>query len=155
MRAAGGREVQQALNCCNESLKLKADQADVLDTRGFVNLRLGKMDDAIKDYDAALKLDPKLPGALYSRGVAKSRKGDKAGGSADISAAKAMKSDVESKSRATASASRERRAGLARCRLRFSGRAHPTANLIANSIARTSTTGDASPTLPATSLITA
>ena len=77
------------------SLKLKADQADVLDTRGFVNLRLGKMDDAIKDYDAALKLDPKLPGALYSRGVAKSRKGDKAGGSADISAAKAMKSDVE------------------------------------------------------------
>ena len=52
VRAAAGREVQQALNDCNESLKLKADQPDVLDTRGFVYLRLGKMDDAIKDYDA-------------------------------------------------------------------------------------------------------
>jgi tetratricopeptide (TPR) repeat protein len=96
VRAAAGREVQQALSDCNESLKLKADQADVLDTRGFANLRLGKMDDAIKDYDAALKLDAKLPGALYGRGVAKTRKGDKAGGIADITAAKTMESDVES-----------------------------------------------------------
>ena len=74
VRAAGGREVQQALTDCDESLKLKADAPDVLDTRGFVNLRLGKKDDAIKDYDAALKLDPKLPGALYGRGVAKARR---------------------------------------------------------------------------------
>jgi hypothetical protein len=36
-----------------------------------------------------------LPGALYGRGIAKARKGDKTGGSADIAAAKAMKSDVE------------------------------------------------------------
>ena len=96
VRAAAGREVQQALNDCNESLKLKADQPDVLDTRGFVYLRLGKMDDAIKDYDAALKLESKLLSALYGRGVAKARKGDKAGGISDITAAKSMKSDIES-----------------------------------------------------------
>ena len=38
----------------------------------------------------------KLPSALYGRGVAKARKGDKAGGSSDITAAKTMKSDIES-----------------------------------------------------------
>jgi tetratricopeptide (TPR) repeat protein len=96
VRAAGGREVQQALADCNQSLKIKADQPDVLDTRGFVNLRLGKMDDAIRDYDAALKMDPKLAGALYGRGLAKTKKGDRDGGSADMASAKAMKSDIES-----------------------------------------------------------
>ena len=96
VRAAGGREVQQALSDCDAALKIKADQPDVLDTRGFVNLRLGKNDDAIKDYGAALKLDPKLPSALYGRGIAKMKKGDRAGGSADVAAAKSIKSDIES-----------------------------------------------------------
>ncbi len=95
VRAAGGREVQQALSDCNEALKLKADAPDVLDTRGFVNLKLGKMDDAIKDYDAALKLNPKIPGALYGRGLAKMKKGDKAGASTDMASAKTMQSDIE------------------------------------------------------------
>ena len=95
VRAAGGREVQQALSDCNQALKIKADAPDVLDTRGFVHLRLGKSDDAIKDYDAALKLEPKLAGALYGRGLAKQKKGDKAGATADIAAAKALKSDIE------------------------------------------------------------
>jgi hypothetical protein len=44
----------------------------------------------------ALKLESKLPSALYGRGVAKARKGDKAGGISDITAAKTMKSDIES-----------------------------------------------------------
>lgn len=96
VRAAGGREVQQALSDCNEALKLKADAPDVLDTRGFVHLRLGKFDDAIKDYDAALKLDPKIAGALYGRGFAKMKKGDKSGAAADITAAKTIQQDIES-----------------------------------------------------------
>ena len=95
VRAAGGREVQQALGDCDQALKIKADAPDVLDTRGFVNLRLGKMDDAIRDYDAALKLDPKLAGAMYGRGVAKLKKNDRTGGSADIANAKGMRSDIE------------------------------------------------------------
>jgi tetratricopeptide (TPR) repeat protein len=94
VRAAGGREVQQALADCNQALKIKADAPDVRDTRGFVNLKLGKVDDAIKDYDAALKLDPKLAGALYGRGLARIKKGDRNGGNADISASRAIKSDI-------------------------------------------------------------
>jgi tetratricopeptide (TPR) repeat protein len=54
----------------------------VLDTRGFVYLKLGQTENAIKDYDAALKLNPKLAGSLYGRGLAKTRKGDRNGGTA-------------------------------------------------------------------------
>jgi tetratricopeptide (TPR) repeat protein len=55
---------------------------------------MGEYDAAITDYDAALRLDPKLPTALYGRGLAKLRKGDVAGGHADIAAAQAMFADI-------------------------------------------------------------
>ena len=61
VRAITPGQTQLALGDCNAALKIKADAADVLDTRGFVNLKLDQNDNAIKDYDAALKLDPKLP----------------------------------------------------------------------------------------------
>jgi hypothetical protein len=51
---------------------------------------MGQLDDAIKDYDAALKADPKIAESLYGRGIAKVRKGDAAGGNGDIAAAKAL-----------------------------------------------------------------
>jgi tetratricopeptide (TPR) repeat protein len=94
VRAISPGLTQQALADCNAALKIKPDAADVLDTRGFVQLKLGQTDSAIKDYDAALKIDPKLAGSLYGRGLAKARKGDRNGSSADIAAAKAIKSDI-------------------------------------------------------------
>ena len=94
VRAMSPGQTQQALSDCDQALKIKADVPDVLDTRGFVNLKLNQLDHAIKDYDAALKGDPKLAGSLYGRGIAKIRKGDRNGGSADINAAKQIKSDI-------------------------------------------------------------
>ena len=94
--------------------------------------------------------NPKLPGALYGRGVAKARKGDKAGGSADITAAKS--DEVGHRVRVLALRHPPVRTRAWRA---ATPRQLATANLIANSTARTSTAGDASPTLPATSLITA
>jgi tetratricopeptide (TPR) repeat protein len=94
VRGVAGREVQQALQDCNQALKLKADAPDVLDSRGFVYLKLGQNDSAINDYNAALKLDPKLAGALYGRGVAKQKKGDRTGSAADIAAAKAIQANI-------------------------------------------------------------
>jgi tetratricopeptide (TPR) repeat protein len=94
VRAISPGQTQQALTDCNAALKIKADAADVLDTRGFIYLKLGQSDNAIKDYDAALKGDPKLAGSLYGRGLAKLRKGDRNGGSTDMAAAKAIKSDI-------------------------------------------------------------
>ncbi len=45
---------------------------------------------AFEDLNTAVRLDPKSPIALYIRGMAKLRKGDKADGNADIAAAEAM-----------------------------------------------------------------
>ena len=63
-------------------MKLKPDYVNALDSRGFVRLRAGQYDNAIADYDAALKLEPNKVASLYGRGMAKRRKGDYAAGKA-------------------------------------------------------------------------
>ena len=62
--------------------------------RGLVYLKLGRLDEAIADFVAALSIDPKLAFALYGRGLARQKKGDQAGGEADIAAARALKSTI-------------------------------------------------------------
>ena len=94
VRAMSPGQAQQALADCEQALKIKAGVPDVLDTRGFVYLKLNQFDNAIKDYDAALKGDPRLAGSLYGRGIAKLRKGDRNGGSSDISAARQIRADI-------------------------------------------------------------
>ena len=51
-------------------------------------------DRAIAEYDAALRLFLDDFPSLYRHGLAKHRKGDAAGGHADIAAAKAISADV-------------------------------------------------------------
>ena len=57
-------------------------------------LKLGDLDKALADYEAALKLNPKLAGSLYGRGVVKQKKGDAAGAEADMAAAKAIRANI-------------------------------------------------------------
>ena len=87
-------QLQAALSDCNEALRLRPDFANALDSRGFVHLKSGRYDEAIVDYDAALRLDPKKLASLYGRGMAKRRKQDIAGGNADIAAARALKPEI-------------------------------------------------------------
>jgi hypothetical protein len=56
--------------------------------RGYAHLRLAHIREALADFDAALKIDPHHPGALYGRGLTRLKSGDP-GGEADIKAAKA------------------------------------------------------------------
>ena len=81
-----GQDLALALKDCNGAVSrsAKGSNAGILDTRGFVRLRLGDNDKAIDDYDAALKLNPQSAGALYGRGIAKIRKKKNAEGEADI-----------------------------------------------------------------------
>ena len=45
------------------------------------------IDEALADYEQALVINPQYPSALYGRGIIRTRKGDLAGGGADIAAA--------------------------------------------------------------------
>jgi hypothetical protein len=57
-------------------------------------LKRGEVAAAISDYSSALQFDPKLSSALYGRGLAKLKQGDKAGGDTDISAAKTIQGNI-------------------------------------------------------------
>jgi tetratricopeptide (TPR) repeat protein len=93
-RAEADGDLQQALADCNHALSLRADEAATLDSRGFTYLRLNQFDSAIADYNAALKVNPKLASALYGRGMAKQKKGDSAGGQVDMAAANLLQTDI-------------------------------------------------------------
>ena len=95
-RAQLGTELDLALADCDDATRLRRS-ADILDSRGFVHLRMGDAGKAIRDYDAALALDAKSSWSLYGRGLAKRRVGDKAGGDADVVAAVALNDRIASR----------------------------------------------------------
>lgn len=86
--------LDRALAACDAALAVKADDAAVLDSRGFVQFRRGDYAAAIASYDKALALRPKLPESLYGRGLARQKKGDTAGANADMAAARALKPNI-------------------------------------------------------------
>jgi tetratricopeptide (TPR) repeat protein len=88
-RAVAAIDLDVALGECNESLKLRPNYATALDSRGFLYLRLHRYTSALADYEAALKLTPRLPSSLLGRAVAKLYLGDDAGARGDVAAAKA------------------------------------------------------------------
>jgi len=84
----------EGLRACDTALRLKPDDPNTLDGRGFVNFRLGRFADSIADYDAALRLETRLPGSLYLRGLAKLRLGREAEATADLAAAARFEPEI-------------------------------------------------------------
>jgi hypothetical protein len=81
----------------NLCIALRLTRARRALTISFPYLRLSRLDDAVADYDEALRRKPKQAGSLYGRGLAKLKKGDAAGSEADIAGAKAIQADVAEK----------------------------------------------------------
>jgi tetratricopeptide (TPR) repeat protein len=95
VRAEWGHELSEALEDCDTALKLKPSvPAAVLDSRGLVNLRLGKLDEALSDYDAALQQAPSQASSLFGKAMAELRKGMAAQAAADIASAEAIEPDI-------------------------------------------------------------
>ncbi len=76
-------------------MALAPDAAQVADSRAFVLLRLGRLDDAIGQYDKALARAPRLPASLYGRALAEERKGDHAAARRDAEAALKLSAAVK------------------------------------------------------------
>jgi tetratricopeptide (TPR) repeat protein len=94
LRATANRDLTLAFADCDTGLRLAPNDANGLDSLGFLYLRLGRLDEAIANYDAALKSNPGLADSLYGRGLAKRKKGDQGGGDADLAAARAIQADI-------------------------------------------------------------
>jgi tetratricopeptide (TPR) repeat protein len=94
VRAIIGKELREAIEDCNVSLKVSPDDAATLDSRGFAYLKLGQFKEAIADYDAALALNSSQAESRYGRGIAKWKNGDVAGGKEDIAAAEKIRGNI-------------------------------------------------------------
>jgi tetratricopeptide (TPR) repeat protein len=95
-KAVANVQLDSALADCQQSLKLRPGDGGTLGNLGLVYLRLGRFDDAIASYDAAVAKKGTSAWQRFGRGIAEHRKGDMNGGNADISAAKSMDPNIES-----------------------------------------------------------
>ena len=97
----GGGDYDRAIAHADQAIRLSplSGATEAFDSRGNAHLHQGKVDDAIGDYDSALKLDPTNWQPLYGRGVAKIRTGDTVGGQADIVAAVKLHADAAAEER--------------------------------------------------------
>ncbi|HEY3951484.1 tetratricopeptide repeat protein [Phenylobacterium sp.] len=102
-RALWGKELETALADCDAALK-KDRNSNAMQSRAIVLMRLGRLDDSVTQFAAIIKLQPRDAVALYGRGLAELKKGDRSTGDADLAAATAI---------APAVANQFRRMGLA------------------------------------------
>lgn len=88
-RALANKELETALADCDAAIR--KDRNSVLMTyRGLVLYRMGRVDDAVTQYAAAIRAQPRAAMALYLRGLAEEKTGDKTAGEADFAAARAI-----------------------------------------------------------------
>jgi tetratricopeptide (TPR) repeat protein len=94
-KAVAGVALATALAECDASLAMAPELPAAIDSRAFVLLRLGRLDEALAAYDRALALTPTLSASLYGRAIVHARKGDKARSEADAAAARKTYPDVD------------------------------------------------------------
>jgi tetratricopeptide (TPR) repeat protein len=83
-----------ALADCTKSIEIADSPASVLDSRAMVYFRMGRMEDALADLDAALAIAPGQAASLFMRGVIRKRRG-LAGAAADLAAARLMSPQID------------------------------------------------------------
>ena len=93
--ALQGVELETALGYCNASLEQEPKAIHTLDSKAFTLLRLKRYGQARDVYDALLAVDAASAEALYGRGVARYRGGDRKGGQADMASARAINPDID------------------------------------------------------------
>lgn len=88
-----------ALPDCEESLRLAPNDPDTLDTRGFAYLQLGRHDDAIASFTAAITARANQPTAFYGRALAHMATNHGVEAAADLAQARRIDPDIDQKFR--------------------------------------------------------
>jgi len=89
-KATVGVVLDSALADCDAALAQSPNNAEALDSRAFVLMRLRRDDEAIAAYGKALAVRPRLATSLFGRAVAEAHKGDLAASERDITDAVAI-----------------------------------------------------------------
>ncbi len=85
--------LESALKDCTKSIELADHSSAALDSRGLVYFRMGRYDEALADFDAALAQSPDMTASLYMRGITLSRQGKN--GSVELAAARMMSPRID------------------------------------------------------------
>lgn len=93
-RGVHDTDLPAALADCQQSLGVRPNSAETLDSLGMIYFRQGRFPDAVAQYDAALAADSSQTASRLMRGVAELRAGDDVAGQADIAAAEAADKGV-------------------------------------------------------------
>lgn len=83
-----------ALQACDRALAVKPEESRYLATRALARLRLGKLNAALADYDAAINADERRADALLGRAIVRWRLGNKTSAEADRIAAMARDAGI-------------------------------------------------------------
>lgn len=94
LRGVVGEALDSALEDCNRALELAPNSAEMLDSRGLVNLKRGDYQAALADYTAASAQEPERGHFLYGRGVARYGLGMREEAQADWRAADALEPGI-------------------------------------------------------------
>jgi tetratricopeptide (TPR) repeat protein len=94
-RAAANREIEIAVQACEEALGLTSSSSSALFSRGYLNFTQGRIEEAFADFRAAGEKDNANPYAAYGYGVAGVRLGHEEQGRALIAQATEAAPDVE------------------------------------------------------------
>ena len=84
------RDLDKALDDCNEALRARPRDAAILDSRALIRVRRGDWKQALADYNAALAIDPRGAWSLYMRGMVEAKSDMAARAKADRAAAIAI-----------------------------------------------------------------
>jgi tetratricopeptide (TPR) repeat protein len=89
-RAELGQELDIARSACDAAIRLGGARPGFLNSRGLLNLKQQRNQDAWADYDVAVRANDKDANSLYGRGIAALRLGRTAEGQSDIATALAQ-----------------------------------------------------------------
>lgn len=97
LRARLQLDLQHALDDCKQAVREDGDNASFSDSLGWVYLRLGDPDRAIKAFDSAIKLKDASAWSYYGRGQIYQRMGNAEWAERDLSAARKLDPEIDDK----------------------------------------------------------